>query len=79
MRETLYPRICLINDSTNLIGISYDPIDQEMMAVFKEGIKYIYHNVTNKTFAAIISADSVGTVFNKLVKAEGLLGVKVDE
>lgn len=78
-RDTLYPRVCEINDSTNILEIAYDPLDKVMRITFKKNVRYIYENVSNYTFGNIISADSTGEIFNEYVKFEKLLGVKVDD
>lgn len=78
-RTTLYPRICRINDSTNLIEIAYDPVDREMLATFGEGVKYVYNDIPANWFASIVSAESTGKMFNSIIKNNNVKGVKIDE
>lgn len=78
-RSTLYPRICDINDSTNLVQVAYDPIDKEMMVTFKDNVKYIYNNISPSIFADIVSGESCGKVFNFHIRGKNLKGVKIDE
>lgn len=78
-RSTLYPRVCQINDSTNLIEVAYDPLDKEMMVTFKDNIKYVYSDISKTLFASIVSAESSGTMFNTTLKSMSLVGVKIDE
>lgn len=79
MRDTLYPRICKINDSTNLVEVAYDPIDNEMMATFKGNVRYIYKNIPGNIFGLIVCAESAGSTFNITMKSKNIVGVKVDE
>jgi len=77
-RNTLYPRICQINDSTNLVEVAYDPIDKQMMVTFGGNVKYIYNNISSNWFASIVSAESAGKMFNNIVRSNNIEGVKVD-
>lgn len=78
-RDTLYPRVVEVNDSTNILEVAYDPIDKIMRTTFKGNVKYIYKNVAMEAFADVVSASSVGSVFNELVRSGYLEGEKVDE
>jgi hypothetical protein len=78
-RDTLYPRICQINDSTNLVELAYDPIDKEMMATFKDSIKYVYRNISPSVYGDIVSAESVGKTFNVYLHKYNLNGIKIEK
>lgn len=77
-RNTLYPRICQINDSTNLVEVAYDPIDREMMVTFGGNVKYIYNNISAQWFASIVSAESAGKMFNSIIAANDIKGSRID-
>jgi hypothetical protein len=78
-RDTLYPRICSISGSTNILEVAYDPIDKDMRITFKGGVKYLYKNVHPSIFGDIVKADSAGAKFNEFVKEEIIEGVKIGE
>jgi hypothetical protein len=78
-RDTLYPRIVEINDSSNILEIAFDPLDKVMRVTFKGGVKYIYTGVPNSAFGELISAESVGSLFNEYIRNDYFDGEKVDE
>lgn len=57
-------------ESSNISSVGYDPITKTMTVLFHAGTKYAYANVAEATFTAILKADSVGSAFNKLIKAK---------
>jgi hypothetical protein len=77
MRDTEYPRVLTVNDSSNIFEIAYDPFDCEAVVTFKNNVKYLYKNVKPTEFALIASAESVGASFNNLI-IKKIKGVKID-
>ncbi len=67
-RNTIWPRILDVNDSSQIDTISYDPNDDEMKVTFLNGTSYLYFNVPALSFTDICGAESVGKTFNKLLK-----------
>jgi hypothetical protein len=42
--------------------------DDDLVVTFKSGARYRYHNVPILVFIQLISSDSVGETFNKIVR-----------
>lgn len=67
-------RFILVEDSTMIDKVFYDPETQTLDAVFKtkkkdaEGARYRYRNVPTKVFAKFVLADSLGKFFNANIK-----------
>jgi hypothetical protein len=75
--ENIFPRICEVNDSSNILEVAYDP-EFNIMKVTFNNAKYLYRDITPNLFAQIVSADSVGKAFNSLI-INKFQGVRVDE
>jgi hypothetical protein len=58
-------------ESSNLAEIGYDENDRILEVKFKKGVIYRYYEVPSTTYAEIVEAESVGRVFQELVKAGG--------
>lgn len=56
-------------ESSNIEALGYQAPTQTMTVKFKTGAVYHYQNVLPDTYQAILTAESVGSAFNKLVKA----------
>lgn len=63
----MYDRLCEIKDSTNVSEVRFDSTRNRATVTFKNGEIYLYDSVSAAEFGAIVSADSVGVVVNKLL------------
>ena len=63
--------------SSNINWLDYDMETETLNAGFKNGGIYSYCPVTHATYNAILTADSVGGMFNSLVKKAGTPWTKV--
>lgn len=57
-------------ESSNIARIKYNRSSRELLVEFKDGAQYLYQNVPQDTFLFVITADSVGSTFNTLVKSQ---------
>lgn len=57
-------------ESSNIAALQHDPINLTMLVAFKNGSFYLYQGVPDDLYNQILKADSVGSAFNKLVKAD---------
>lgn len=57
--------------SSNVAAVGYDADAKELHVAFRNGSKYIYHDVDAEKHSALISADSVGGFFNAHIKGGG--------
>jgi len=58
-------------ESSNIVAIGYDEEDRRLRVTFKNGgATYDYLNVEPETHAAVIGADSVGSAFHRLIRAQ---------
>ena len=74
--DPIYPRICQVTDSSNVIEICYDPSNLMMQVTFANGARYVFHKTSPVDFAQIISAQSVGKEFN--YRAKSWKGVRLN-
>jgi hypothetical protein len=65
-------------ESSNILALGYEQSTSTMVAEFKGGSIYLYDGVPLKTFAAVLSAESVGGEFNTLIKKGGFQYRKVE-
>ena len=56
-------------ESSNLSAVGYDPDTQELQVQFKNGGIYSYEGVPHQTHADLVSAESIGSAFHKLIKS----------
>lgn len=68
INDNHFPRIVMVNDSTNVTKIAYNPMTFNMVVTFKEDVKYIYFDVARTTFGNIVSTDSVGKALNTFIQ-----------
>ena len=64
-------------ESSNLAAVGYDKEAECLKVTFKSGASYIYENVPAGVWTDILSADSVGSIFHKLVIKGGYSYAKV--
>lgn len=59
--------------SSNLQALAYNVIDRELIALFRSNTsdRYVYQDVPAKTFFKIMSSESVGSIFSKLIVKGG--------
>ncbi len=57
--------------SSNIAGIGYDKEESRLCVQFQGGKCYEYAGVPLETFVDLITANSHGKVFNKLIKNGG--------
>lgn len=56
-----------IRDSSNLTHVFYDPVTKAMLVEFYNDRQYLIENVPSEIFGAIISGESVGRLYHKLI------------
>jgi hypothetical protein len=54
--------------STYLASISYDQSTKNMIVVFTDGARIVYHGVSSRTYDAVAGAKSPGEKFSELVR-----------
>lgn len=56
-------------ESSNVQALAYDVLNKQAIAVFKSKAdkRYHYNDVPAKLFFQVLSSDSVGSAFNKLI------------
>ena len=64
--------------STSLKSIGYDPNNNVLEVEFIKGSVYEYSGVSQDTYDSIMTADSIGSAFSKLVKSGGYVYKRVD-
>lgn len=55
-------------ESSQISAIGYSAANKTLVVEFKGGAKYQYSNVEQKTFEAMMAADSVGSFFYRNIK-----------
>lgn len=55
-------------ESSNIEAVEYDPAQSELTVVFKSGDTYKYSSVPQFIYDELVSAPSVGSYFNRMVK-----------
>lgn len=56
--------------SSNIAALGFEPERKVMTVQFNSGTKYEYSNVEEDLFQEILTAESVGRAFDKLVKSQ---------
>ena len=56
--------------SSSLRELGYDPDEQALEVVFQNGALYRYEEVPAEVVQALLEADSLGTYFNQVFKAQ---------
>ena len=56
--------------SSNIARIKYNRLSRELLVEFKGGAQYLYQNVPQDTFLSVITADSIGSAFHRLIKSQ---------
>ena len=71
------PKITEINgwkmtdvDSSVIKSVGFEPVHRDLFIEFKNGKQYIYHEVPEEEFEALIEAESVGSYFNAEIADE---------
>jgi hypothetical protein len=59
-----------VNSST-ITSIGYSNDSSQLEVEFKTGNIYLYDNVPQRTYNQLMSADSIGTAFNYLIREGG--------
>lgn len=57
-------------ESSNLLGFDYNKTTLTLTVHFKNGSVYDYQKVEPPTLINVLFADSVGSEFNRLIKAQ---------
>lgn len=65
----MFTRVVRVTDSSNIVALAYDPTNDVMRVAFENGVTYEYQNVRADQFGLIVSADSVGTAFNRVIRS----------
>jgi len=63
-----FTRFLTVTDSSQIREIYYSVQNRAMEVVFSNGAVYGYKNVTDKTFGALASSDSVGKYFAQYIR-----------
>lgn len=71
-----HQRQVVVNDSSRIGGVSYNIERAEMIVTFVRGGSYRYDSVPAQVFGQLISAESVGKEFDKLITGR-YAGVKI--
>ena len=64
-------------ESTSLKSIGYDPKDSVLEVEFVKGAVYRYSDVPQQVYDSVMTAESVGAAFSKLIKSGGYVYSKV--
>jgi KTSC domain len=56
--------------STVVAAIGYSPISEELEVEFHSGRVYRYFHVPEDEYEALMSADSIGSYFNRRIRTE---------
>lgn len=56
--------------SSNISGIKYDEVNQDLFITYKSGVTYKYKSVPDKVFEDFKSAESKGSFANKFIKSQ---------
>jgi hypothetical protein len=54
--------------SENLLAIDYDPQQKVITVTFKGGVIYLYYDVPEKVYRALITAESKGIYFSEHIR-----------
>lgn len=54
--------------SSNIASVGYSPDAKELHVAFRNGTRYIYHDVDADKHAALLGADSIGGHLNAHIK-----------
>jgi len=55
-------------ESSNILGSSYNKVDQQLTIIFTKGTRYVYDNVTAADYMRFETADSQGKILNANIK-----------
>jgi len=55
-------------DSSNIEAVGYDSEEREIYIRFLDGRTYAYGDTDESTFEELLSADSIGSYFNRVIK-----------
>lgn len=56
--------------SSQLQEVEYDSETSKLIVTFNNGSKYSYDDVPEKVFVELVSADSIGSFFNREIKSK---------
>jgi len=62
--------------SSQISMVGYDELTKTMRVAFVRGAMYEYHPVEKSVYDALITSDSVGADFNKLVKTNSSISYR---
>lgn len=65
-RKPSFDRQVIVNDSSNIKALFYDPASAILQVIFASGRRYEYLGVTRTQFGTLVAAESVGMAFNTL-------------
>ncbi len=57
-------------ESSSLTRLKYAVDTMELLVEFKGGAQYIYQKIPSDLFLGLMTADSIGSAFHKLVKIQ---------
>ena len=57
-------------ESSSLARLKYSRDTLELLVEFKGGAQYLYRSVPLETFTDLLTADSIGSAFHKLIKTQ---------
>ena len=57
-------------ESSSLTRLKYSIGRKELLVEFKGGVQYLYQNIPSDLFLSLMTADSIGSAFHKLIKTQ---------
>ena len=57
-------------ESSSLTRLKYSIDKMELLVEFKGGAQYLYQNIPSDLFLGLMTADSIGSAFHKLIKTQ---------
>ena len=57
-------------ESSSLTRLKYAIDKMELLVEFKGGVQYLYQNIPDDLFLSLMTANSIGSAFHKLIKIQ---------
>jgi hypothetical protein len=66
-------------DSSSISALAYDESTRTLGVRFRQGETYLYHGVPAALYRALMDAESLGGLFDRMVKQAGYAFERVDD